>query len=150
MHPFYLLYERVASPQGAAVIDHVSVYNPEQIDDTTAIIGRNGDIEAVFDNPISFREILYDSRLSPKQQKICIATVSSVACITVIMLISLLAGFGKVLFDITASEQRSKHGLKMIPNLRAKPINVLFFNQFNKTANIAEYAREIDEYLNGK
>uniref|UniRef100_A0A183U3K6 Conserved plasma membrane protein n=1 Tax=Toxocara canis TaxID=6265 RepID=A0A183U3K6_TOXCA len=141
-------YERVSDAQGATVIDHVSVYNPEQIDDTAAIIGRNGEIESAFSDPISFREIFYDPRLSPKQQKFCIATILTVACITVLMLISLFAGFGKVLFDITASEQRAKHGLLMIPDLRTRPINVLFYNTVNKTANIEDYAKEIDEYLN--
>ncbi|VDM28402.1 unnamed protein product, partial [Toxocara canis] len=67
-----LRYERVSDAQGATVIDHVSVYNPEQIDDTAAIIGRNGEIESAFSDPISFREIFYDPRLSPKQQKFCI------------------------------------------------------------------------------
>uniref|UniRef100_A0A914SI16 CN hydrolase domain-containing protein n=1 Tax=Parascaris equorum TaxID=6256 RepID=A0A914SI16_PAREQ len=67
-----LRYERVSDPEGATVIDHVSVYNPEQIDDTAAIIGRNGEIESAFSDPISFREIFYDPRLSPKQQKFCI------------------------------------------------------------------------------
>uniref|UniRef100_A0A915AJD0 Sodium/potassium-transporting ATPase subunit beta-1 n=2 Tax=Parascaris univalens TaxID=6257 RepID=A0A915AJD0_PARUN len=142
-----LRYERVSDPEGATVIDHVSVYNPEQIDDTAAIIGRNGEIESAFSDPISFREIFYDPRLSPKQQKFCIATILSVACITVLMLISLFAGFGKVLFDITAREERATHGLLMIPNLRSRPMNVLFYDQFNKSANIENYAKEIDEYL---
>ncbi|KAM3728672.1 Sodium/potassium-transporting ATPase subunit [Dirofilaria immitis] len=139
-------YEYVSNSDSLASFDQTSVYNTEQIDDTTLITIHDDNFDCTFMDDITWQNIFQDMRHSQRQQRICIGIISSMACIMLILLVSLFSGFGKVLFDVVAYQEKSRHGLMMIPNIRKRPLNIFYFNTRNGTAN-AEYVNEIDDYL---
>ncbi|MCP9263317.1 hypothetical protein DINM_006180 [Dirofilaria immitis] len=139
-------YEYVSNSDSLASFDQTSVYNTEQIDDTTLITIHDDNFDCTFMDDITWQNIFQDMRHSQRQQRICIGIISSMACIMLILLVSLFSGFGKVLFDVVAYQEKSRHGLMMIPNIRKRPLNIFYFNTRNDTAN-AEYVNEIDDYL---
>ncbi|CAG9532228.1 unnamed protein product [Cercopithifilaria johnstoni] len=140
-------YECVSnSADSLAIIDQTSVYNAEQIDDAALITINNDNIDHIFMDDITWQNIFQDTRYSQRQQRFCIGFLISMICIMLILLISLFSGFGKVIFNVVAYQEKSRHGLMMIPNIRKRPLNIFYFNIRNETAN-EEYVKEIDEYL---
>ncbi|KAL3989445.1 Sodium / potassium ATPase beta chain family protein [Acanthocheilonema viteae] len=139
-------YECISNSDSLAMIDQANVYNAEQIDDTALITLHSDDIDNIFMDDITWQNIFQDIRYSQRQQRLCIGIFISMVCIMLILLVSLFSGFGKVIFDVVAYQEKSRHGLMMIPNIRKRPFNIFYFNVRNKTAN-AEYAKEIDDYL---
>ncbi|VDK88563.1 unnamed protein product [Litomosoides sigmodontis] len=128
------------------MIDETSVYNAEQMDDTAPIPLHSDNIDHIFMDDITWKNIFQDVRHSQRQQRFCMSFFASMICIMLILLVSLFSGFGKVIFDVVEYQQKSRHGLMMIPNIRKRPLNIFSFNVRNETAN-AQYAKEIDDYL---
>uniref|UniRef100_A0A0R3RTH6 Sodium/potassium-transporting ATPase subunit beta n=1 Tax=Elaeophora elaphi TaxID=1147741 RepID=A0A0R3RTH6_9BILA len=139
-------YECVSNSDSLAIIDQTNVYNTEQIDDTALITSHNDNFDHIFMDDITWQNIFQDIRYSQRQQRFCMGIIISMICIMLILLVSLFSGFGKVIFDVVAYQEKSRYGLMMIPNVRKRSLNVFYFNVRNETAN-AEYVKEIDDYL---
>ncbi|VIO88371.1 Uncharacterized protein BM_BM10351 [Brugia malayi] len=139
-------YECVSNPDSLAINDEARIYNTEQIDDTALITTHNDNFDHIFVDNITWQNIFEDIRYSQRQQRFCIGIIISMICLMLILLVSLLSGFGKVIFDVITYQEKSRHGLMMIPNIRKRSLNVFHFNLRNGTAN-AEYVKEIDDYL---
>ncbi|VDO66874.1 unnamed protein product, partial [Onchocerca flexuosa] len=105
-------YECVSNPDSLASTDQTSVYNAEQIDDTAPITANDDNFDQTFMDDITWQNIFQDIRYSQRQQRFCIGIITSMACIMLILLISLFLGFGKVLFDVVAYKEKSRHGKK--------------------------------------
>ncbi|VDK81088.1 unnamed protein product [Onchocerca ochengi] len=139
-------YECVSNPDSLASVDQTNVYNAEQIEDTALITTHDDNLDQTFTDEITWQNIFQDIRHSQRQQRFCIGIITSMACVMLILLVSLFSGFGKVLFDVVAYKEKSRHGLMMIPNIRKRSLNILYFNARNGTAN-ERYVEEIDNYL---
>uniref|UniRef100_A0A915PTP4 Sodium/potassium-transporting ATPase subunit beta n=1 Tax=Setaria digitata TaxID=48799 RepID=A0A915PTP4_9BILA len=139
-------YAYVSNTDSLAVNDHESVYNAEQIDDTAPISTNACNFDHYFTDNITLQNVFQENYSSQRQQRFCLGFITSMVCIMLVLMVSLLTGFGKALFDVIAYQEKSRHGLMMIPNIRKQPVNIFYFNVKNKTAN-AEYVKEIDDYL---
>nr|CDP97718.1 Bm10351 [Brugia malayi] len=103
-------YECVSNPDSLAINDEARIYNTEQIDDTALITTHNDNFDHIFVDNITWQNIFEDIRYSQRQQRFCIGIIISMICLMLILLVSLLSGFGKVIFDVITYQEKSRHG----------------------------------------
>ncbi|VDM97079.1 unnamed protein product [Thelazia callipaeda] len=129
--------------------DFPSLVNVDAVgetDDTELITSHSMNNEDdSFRKTITFHDLFHNVQFSHRH-RLYIGIVTGTSCTTIMLMIALSFGFGKVLFDTFAQEEKLRHGLKMIPNLWSKPTNVFYFSVRNGTAN-REYVQEIDDYI---
>lgn len=59
------------------MIDEASAYNAEQIDDTAPIPLHNDNIDHIFTDDITWKNIFQDARYSQRQQRFCMSMHST-------------------------------------------------------------------------
>lgn len=125
-------YEMVEEPSldGESLADEV--YQPDQSIPDHRTRPHIRSLEPIIANPISLKTVFMDPRWSEGQRRSCLCALGAVAVLCLILLVTLLAGLGKVLSHISWMERMSEHGLTMVPDLGAMMFTAFLFTPTGK------------------